>query len=81
MADGELSEQRQKAKRARFKRLAETRGRKVLDALRVLSHCSNTSLYNYNQDEIKEIFQAIEKETKRVKAKFEKPQNIKLKFK
>ena len=60
-------------KNQRFKRLATNRTRAILDKLRVLGHCSNKNLYNYSEEEVKEIFNAIEDEIKRVKSMFKKP--------
>ena len=66
--------------RDRFKRLAVTRAKKVLDAIRVLGHCSNRQLYEYDGEDVREIFQVIEKELRRVKAKFEKPVTAEIKL-
>lgn len=57
----------------RFKRLATARTKMVLDKLRVLGNCSNTSAYEYSEEDIRAIFLAIDNEVKRVKAKFSKP--------
>lgn len=45
--------------RERFKYLAEKRTNAVLNGLRVLSHCSNKVLYDYENIEIDKIFEAI----------------------
>ena len=60
-------------KRGRFKRLAVKRANKVLESLRVLGHCSNRQSYEYDGDDVKRLFSVIDKELRRVKAKFEKP--------
>lgn len=57
----------------RFKRLAKIRTQKVLEKLRVLGHCANPSVYDYDEKEVKAIFAAIDTELKRVKIKFSKP--------
>lgn len=59
--------------RERFKRLAKIRTQKVLEKLRVLGHCSNSNLYEYDEKDIKLIFSAIDHELKRVRTKFTKP--------
>jgi len=58
------------AKRDRFLRLGQTRTVKLLKAITVLSHCSNRSLYDYRDEEIEKIFNAIEKATLEAKMKF-----------
>jgi hypothetical protein len=68
-------------KRDRFKRLAVRRANKVLEALRVLGHCSNRQLYDYSGEDIKTIFSAIDKELRRVKAQFGKPTALAIELK
>ena len=58
------------AKRERFKRIAEARTNKILDMLQLLSNCSNKSNYEYNDEDIKQIFAAIDKEVKETKNVF-----------
>ena len=55
----------------RFKRLATKRTNAVMEKLRVLSNCSNRSLYDYSESDVNKIFSVIEKELKDVKAKFQ----------
>ena len=57
----------------RFKRLAQYRTQRILDAIRILSHCSNTYLYEYDDREITKIFEAIEEELRLAKSKFSSP--------
>jgi hypothetical protein len=54
----------------RFKRIATSRTQRILNDLRLLGNCSNKSVYKYSEDDINKIFQAIDKELKRVKASF-----------
>ena len=54
----------------RFQRIATNRTNKILDMLRLLGNCSNTANYEYTEDEVKQIFSAIESEVKIQKAKF-----------
>lgn len=57
--------------------MAQARTQAVLDKLAVLSNCANKSLYEYEDKEIRIIFNAIEKETKRVRTKFEEQSSTK----
>lgn len=57
-------------KRERFIRIAEARTNKILDTLRLLSNCSNKSNYEYDDEDIKQIFGAIDKEVKEIKNAF-----------
>jgi uncharacterized membrane-anchored protein len=59
--------------RARFKRLAKIRTQKVLKKLEILGHCSNPTLYEYDEKEVKLIFSAIDRELKRLRSMFSKP--------
>jgi len=59
------------SKRQAFQRLATKRTNAVLERIRVLGHCSNPQLYDYTQEDVRKIFQAIEKELKIVKTKFQ----------
>lgn len=58
------------SKRARFVKIAENRTNKILDMLRLLANCSNKSNYEYDEDDVKQIFAAIEKELKATKNAF-----------
>mgnify|MGYP000951489424 CR=1 FL=1 len=58
------------SKRDRFVRIVENRTNKILDMLRLLANCSNKSNYEYTDEDIKQIFAAIEKEVKATKNAF-----------
>lgn len=58
-------------KREAFQRLVTRRTNEVLKRLRILGHCANPQLYEYSDGEVKKIFQAIDKELKVVKMKFQ----------
>lgn len=62
-------------KKDRFKRLATYRTNEVLKKLKVLGNCSNRSAYDYNEEDINKIFNAIDKSVKETKAKFHYPRN------
>lgn len=57
---------------ARFKRLAEARTEKVLDMIDLIGNLSNKSFYEYSDEEIEAIFDAIEKSVKENRDKFNK---------
>lgn len=61
---------RDEAKRDAFRRLATQRTNTVLDRLRILGHCANRQLYEYDTEEVNKIFRAIDAELRDVKAKF-----------
>lgn len=56
--------------RERFKALAENRTNSILNSIRILSHCSNKALYEYDNDEIDKIFKAIEDAVQEARSKF-----------
>ena len=64
-------------KRERFKRLASHRTNVVIDRIRVLGNCANNGAYEYTQEDIRKIFNAIDTALSGVKAKFKKPINHK----
>jgi len=57
-------------KRERFKRIAEARVNKILDMMRLLGNCASPSNYEYTDEDIKKIFNALERELKITKNKF-----------
>ena len=61
----------EKEKTERFKRVAEGRTNKIIDQIRLLGNCSNKSNYEYDDEDIRKIFSAIEMELKQTKAKFQ----------
>lgn len=58
------------SKRERFVRLAEARTNKILDMMKLLGNCSSRANYDYTDADVKKIFNAIEKELKNTKARF-----------
>lgn len=61
------------SKNEKFVRIAEARTNKIIDMIRLLGNCSNTSTYDYSKEDVKKIFSAIEGELKIAKAKFDMP--------
>ncbi|MCK4402904.1 MAG: hypothetical protein KAV98_03965 [Dehalococcoidia bacterium] len=59
------------SKEEAFRRLATKRTNAVLERIRVLGHCANPQLYDYTQEDVRKIFQAIEKELRVVKVRFQ----------
>ncbi|KKL82264.1 hypothetical protein LCGC14_1986490, partial [marine sediment metagenome] len=49
------------SKEERFKRVAEKRIRRVLDSIRSLTQCSNKRIYNWNDEQLKKIWSAIDR--------------------
>lgn len=63
-------------KRDKFVRLAEARTNKIIDMIKLLGNCSNSSTYEYTQQDVDQIFSAIETEIIEAKKKFTKTLNI-----
>jgi len=57
-------------KRERFIELAEKRVQKALHNIGLIGNLSNKSAYEYNEDEINQIFRAIHKELDVAKSRF-----------
>ena len=64
----------QESKRDAFRRLAERRTNAVLERIRILSNCANPYAYEYDDDEVRKMFAAIEKELRVARAKFSRGQ-------
>lgn len=54
-------------KRENFKRISENRVSKILTLLSQLTNLSNSSFYEYNDEDIERIFEAINNEAQRSK--------------
>jgi hypothetical protein len=57
-------------KRAAFVRLAERRTLAVLDKIRILSNLSNRHVYDFYEEDVAEIFDAIQRELDLARTKF-----------
>ena len=57
-------------KRASFLRIAEKRTNKVLEAIRILGNCSNKTSYDYTEEDVLQMFGAIEEELSAIKAEY-----------
>jgi len=61
-------------KQERFKRIAEQRTNKIIKTLGLLGNCANRNNYDYTDEQVQTIFNAIERELKNTKRKFESQQ-------
>ncbi|MBJ7939081.1 hypothetical protein [Bacillus cereus] len=65
----------------RFKNLAEKRTQKILDTLDLIANLSVRNNYDYSEEEVNEMFSAIENKTSEVKQLFIKQKVQKTEFK
>ena len=56
-------------KKENFKRIAENRVNKILTLYKQLENLSNTSFYEYTNDQIEKIFETLEEELQATKEK------------
>ena len=59
-------------KKENFKRIAENRTNRIVDAIASLKNLTNTSYYEYTDEEIESIFRAIQEELDRTHEAFER---------
>jgi hypothetical protein len=59
------------SKKAKFKRLAELRGERILRDVQLLSNLSNRNNYEYTEADVKLIFSTIEEEMRLAKMRFQ----------
>lgn len=57
-------------KRTKFVKLAEARVNRAIQDIRLIGNLSNTSAYEYNEEDVKRIFRALQKATEAAKQKF-----------
>lgn len=58
------------SKENRFKRLAESRTKGVLNAIRILGNCSNKTNYEYTQEQVDKIMDTIQESFNTMSDKF-----------
>lgn len=58
------------SKREKFLRLVVARTNKAAEMIRLIGNCSNTSSYDYTDEDVKKIFSYLEKEIKNARAKY-----------
>ena len=61
---------KKETKREKFVRLAEMRTNKILKMMQLLGNCSSKANYEYTEEDVKKIFNDLEKELKNTKNKF-----------
>lgn len=54
----------------RFKRIAEKRTNDIIRRIQLLGNCSNRSSYDYTEQQVNRIFNAVEKELKAARSRF-----------
>lgn len=64
-----------KDKREAFLRVAETRTQKIIEMLRLLGNCSNRNNYEYSEDDVEQMFSAIDKALKSVRDSYSQELN------
>lgn len=57
-------------KKENFKRIAESRTNKILAMIELLGNLSNTSFYEFNEEEIEKIFSTIQESLNNQRNKF-----------
>ena len=62
-----------KTKRDRFIEIAGNRTNRIIKDLSLLGNCSNRNNYEYTETDVKKMFNAIENELKRARARFVTP--------
>lgn len=71
----EKKKDRTENKKDNFKRISENRVSKILNLLEQLTNLTNTSFYEYSDDDIEKIFDAIESATASSKERLLKANN------
>jgi hypothetical protein len=67
-------------KKENFKRVAENRTNKIINMVGLLGNLTNSSFYEYSDEEIENIFSAIQNELDKQHAKFKKSGSSRKKF-
>jgi len=80
MRGGNRSSGQSESKAQRFSRVAEKRVENVLDSLRKLSQCSNNRMYEWNDDQLTKIWDAINLELQCCKDSYTETQPEEFKF-
>lgn len=60
-------------KRKKFEDIAVRRVNKVIKEIRLIGNLSNRSSYEYNDEDVRKIVKALQREVDAVKARFEGP--------
>lgn len=59
------------SKRDRFQRLAKSRGDRLIREINLLGNLANTKNYEYDDEDVKALFEPIEAELKEMRARFD----------
>ncbi len=70
MADTENKSDNNETRSQRFKRIASKRTNDIIRKIQILGNCSNRSAYDYSEDDVNKIFNAINKEIKAANSRF-----------
>ena len=75
-----MREKGKENKQQRFTRVVEKRVQNVLDSIRRLSQCSNRRMYEWNDEQLMKIWNAIDKELENCKESYNntEPEEFKL---
>ncbi len=65
---GEIMLKEKSVRRVRFEAVAARRVQKILDLLDVLGNCSNSSNYEYSEEDVRKMFSALETKLKATRA-------------
>lgn len=57
-------------KRKKFIKLAEARVNRAIQDIRLIGNLSNTGAYEYDEEDVKKIFRALQRATEAAKQKF-----------
>ena len=60
----------EETKADRFRRLAEARVNKIIKMIRLLGNCSGKGVYQYNSDQVEQIFETLQAELYIARARF-----------
>ena len=71
----------ERMKRERFVKIAENRTNKIISMIKLLGNCSNKNNYTYSDDDVRQIFNAIDNEIRTTKSRFQEAQEKKKEFK
>ena len=58
--------------REKFRRVASARTEKIINMLKLLGNCSNKYVYEYTEEDVKKIYNAIETELRLSRDRYDK---------
>jgi hypothetical protein len=71
--DAEVRPDKTKAKRQRFRGLAESRTNKAIEAILRIGNLSNRQTYDFEETEVRKIIRALKDAVSLVESRFESP--------